>query len=80
VVPQATADRLPLQSPTAAAAPTASTSTGNSSASGSDAVYIKAPIAPGTVLEHPNCSVVVLGDVPLGAAIRAGGDVIVMGT
>ncbi|WIA37902.1 hypothetical protein OEZ86_001279 [Tetradesmus obliquus] len=77
---KATADSVPLQSPTAAAAPTASTSTGNSSASGSDAVYIKAPIAPGTVLEHPNCSVVVLGDVPLGAAIRAGGDVIVMGT
>jgi septum formation inhibitor MinC len=43
-------------------------------------VYIKAPLSPGDVLEHPCSSVVVLGDVPLGAAIRAGGDVIVMGT
>jgi septum formation inhibitor MinC len=43
-------------------------------------VYIKSSLAAGDVVEHPGCSVVVLGDVPLGAAVRAGGDVIIMGT
>jgi septum formation inhibitor MinC len=69
---QATADSVPLQAPGTASAPTAKGS--------SDAVYIKAPIAAGATLEHPDSSVVVLGDVPQSARIRAGGDIIIMGT
>jgi septum formation inhibitor MinC len=78
---QATADSLPLQTPGTAVAPTAKGSSGSSgSNSSSDAVYIKAPIAAGATLEHPDSSVVVLGDVPQSARIRAGGDIIIMGT
>jgi septum formation inhibitor MinC len=70
-----------LQTPGAAVAPTAKGSSGSSgSNSSSDAVYIKAPIAAGATLEHPDSSVVVLGDVPQSARIRAGGDIIIMGT
>lgn len=43
-------------------------------------MYIKHSIADGSTLEYPANSVIVLGDVPATARIRAGGDVIVMGT
>jgi septum formation inhibitor MinC len=80
LVPQATADSVPLQTPGTASAPTAKGSSGSSSSSSDAAVYIKAPVAAGATLEYPDSSVVVLGDVPQSARIRAGGDIIVMGT
>lgn len=43
------------------------------------AVYIKAPLKAGDVVSHPDSSVVVMGDVPEGCKIVAGGDVVVLG-
>ncbi|KAF8069707.1 NCL2 [Scenedesmus sp. PABB004] len=44
------------------------------------AVYLRGPLAPGAVVEQPGSSVVLLGDLPAGARVVAGGDVIVLGT
>lgn len=74
---QAAADSAALQPPTGD-----SGGSGPSSSSGApstrDAVYLKFPLA-GGVQEFPGRSVVVLGDVPSGAVLRAGGDIIVLG-
>jgi hypothetical protein len=46
----------------------------------SNTVYVREPLSEGsTILSQPDCGVVVFGDVPEGASIAAGADVIVMG-
>ena len=46
----------------------------------SNTVYVREPLSEGsTIISQSDCGVVVFGDVPKGASIAAGGDVIVMG-
>lgn len=60
--------------------PTTTTASTSDTLTTSEAVYVKGPVAPGTVLDYPDKSVVILGDIPVTSRVRAGGDVIVMGT
>jgi septum formation inhibitor MinC len=76
VLAQAAADSAALQPPAGDSGSPSSSSSGPPSTR--DAVYLKTPLA-GGVQEFLGRSVVVLGDVPSGAVLRAGGDIIVLG-
>jgi septum formation inhibitor MinC len=43
------------------------------------AVYLKRALMPCEVVDYPDRSVVVVGDVPRGAKIWAGGDIVILG-
>lgn len=75
---QAAADSAALQPPAGDSGVPISSSSSGPPPSTRDAVYLKFPLA-GGVQEFPGRSVVVLGDVPSGAVLRAGGDIIVLG-
>jgi septum formation inhibitor MinC len=44
-----------------------------------EAVYLKRALMTGKVVDYPDRSVVVVGDVPRGANISAGGDISILG-